>query len=208
MVEASAGLSPARLLMKSPSKIFYADLETTGVDENANGIIQIAVILEKDKQLVDTYSTYVAPGPTDKIDEGALAVNGKTIEEIRDYPPPVVAGAALVSFLSKHINPYDPQDKWVFCGHNSSFDQKFLYKFFRKYTSLSLNNFVHSYLLDTYAMAQVLWLCGEFPEIKNLKLPTLAEHYKIEHRAHDAVSDTEVARQLFRIFFSKLGGEV
>lgn len=194
--------------MKPPSKILYADLETTGIDENLHGIIQIAIILEKDGQVLDRFSTYVTPGPTDQVDDKALEVNGKTRAEILLYPPPVVAGAAMTTFLAKHIAPYDPNDKWVFCGHNSNFDKNFLYKFFKKYTSLSLFNFTHVYLLDTFAMAQILWVSGEFKDIKNLKLPTLAEYYNLEHKAHDAISDTEVSRQLFKIFFPKLGGEL
>ena len=187
-------------MSKVPDKIIYGDLETTGLDANKNGIIQIALILERKGLEIDRWTSFVAPAVTDEITEDALKITSRTREEIETFPQPVVVAASMVQFLSKHISPYDPKDKWALCGHNSAFDKNFLYSFFRRYTSVSLHNFVHVYLIDTYAMAQLLWLNDELPGVANLKLPTLAEYMKIPHRAHEALSDTEVARDLFKIF--------
>lgn len=189
-------------------RILYVDLETTGLDEKVNGVIQIATIYEVDGKEIDRFSSFVAPGPTDRVDATALEKNGHTESEIRGFEPPVVVASKLVNFLTKYIKPYDKEDKVYFCAYNAEFDFKFLHAFMHKYAQFSLGNFCWGYKLDPYMFACYLRALGKL-NTENLKLGTLTKYFNITHSSqHDAISDIEAARELFKYFKKVFPAEV
>jgi DNA polymerase-3 subunit epsilon len=187
--------------MEFPNRIVYVDLETTGLCEKKNGIIQIACIYEVAGEEVERFSSLVSPASVDEISDQALERNGRNIKEIYQYPCAIEVAAKFVNFLSKYIQPYTKEDKAYFCAYNAEFDFKFLHTFLRRYTQLSLGNFCWGYKLDPFMMAIYMRAVGML-HTPNLQLPTLTAHFNIPHaNKHDAVSDIEAARELFKLFY-------
>ena len=63
-------------------KIFYFDLETTGVKFWKNGIHQISGAIEIDGEIKEEFDYHVQPYERAEIEDEALAVGGVTREQI------------------------------------------------------------------------------------------------------------------------------
>ena len=117
-------------------KIFFYDLETTGIDYKINGIIQLGGIvcdLETDGKLVpiDGINLQMQPKDGKKVDLLALEVNGISIEKIQSYMKQEDAFKKFTKFLEKHVDKFNKLDKLKLAGYNNtSFDNDFLRQWF------------------------------------------------------------------------------
>ena len=68
-------------------KLFFYDLETTGINPGRHGIHQISGQIVIDGQVMESFNFHVRPNPKAQIDPQALAVAGVTAEQILNYPP-------------------------------------------------------------------------------------------------------------------------
>ena len=106
-------------------KLFFVDLETTGVDAEKNGITQIAAQIIVDGIEVQKLDYKVRPFKGQIISPEALEVTNTTIEELRSFPAPETVYATLSEVLGKYVKKFDKTDKFMFIAYNSMFDNTF-----------------------------------------------------------------------------------
>lgn len=182
-------------------KLFY-DVETTGTDHRKHSIIQLAGMIEKDGKVVEEFDYRVKPHPKAQIDDAAMAVNGKTVEEIMQYPDMKLVYKSFVKMLGKYVDKFDKTDKiWLVGFNNRAFDDFFLRMFFE----LNHDRFMGSWFwVDTL---DVLCLASEYlldrrAQMPSFKLKRVAMELGIEvnkEDLHDALKDVRLTRQIYRI---------
>lgn len=158
------------------------DLETTGLDPQLEGIIEIAAVRLCDGVEAGVFHRLTRPDV--EISEASQAIHGISPDMIVDAPPPEAVLGELVMFLG---------DAPV-VAHNAPFDISFLNRALALAGRPPLVNAVY----DTLEMAKEL-----FPEQRSLKLESVCK--LLGHAAegyHRALDD---ARHLAAIFPALLG---
>lgn len=182
-------------------KIFYFDVETSGLDSKVNDILTLSGLIEIDGQIVDTINLKVQPFNPDTISDEALKINGITREEILTFMPPREAYNKLNNFFCKYVDKYKKnktsEDKLIPAGYNVKFDIDFLYKFWEKNGDKYLGSFIDYHSLDIAAL--ILFL--KYKKVLNFhgyKLVDAAAALGVGFKAeaHDAESDILVTREI------------
>lgn len=182
-------------------KKIYIDLETTGVDKDANGIHQIAGIVEMNDQQMEAFDFKVSPFPSDVINDEALKTSGVDREKIKQYQPPGLVFAKFKKLLEQYVDKFNPQDKFQFIGYNCmAFDDPFLRAWFKK----NNENYYGSYFwwpcIDVATMAALHFMRVR-GRMKNFKLMTVAKALGIdvdESQAHDGLYDIGITKQIYK----------
>ena len=162
------------------------DIETTGLSPVNCHITEIGAVKIKDGEITEKFNTFV--NPEVPIPEDIVRLTGITDEMVKGAPK---VKEALESFLS-----FIGDDMLI--AHNANFDVGFISTYAEK-CGLSFGN---SYL-DTVALSHYV-----NPELKNHKLDTIVEAYKLgnfnHHRASD---DAEMLARIFVRMTERLTGE-
>jgi len=166
------------------NKTIWLDLETTGLNPNENGIVQIAMLVEVDGKIVDKFETKMNPGKV-KFSQYALEVNKLTKKKIQSYPSKEDVVKKVTTFLDKHKD-----EKLTVGGYNVKFDIKFLSKI------INFTNYFHWYNVDVFALLKIKRQQGLYDG--GMKLVEACEHFKIKHDAHEAMSDIKATRKLYK----------
>ena len=169
-----------------PDYVLY-DLETTGISNVYDEVIEISAVKVRGGQIVDEFSSLVNPGRP--IPYAASMVNNITDEMVADAPAFEEVLQAFLCFIADDI----------LVGHNiNSFDMKFLYRDCDKYFGKTLtNDFV-----DTLKIAKMV-----FPDWKHRRLGDLAEYYGISTvGAHRALADCKMNQRVFELLGKELAG--
>ena len=177
------------------NKLIYIDVETTGLSAKRNDIIQLAGIIEIDKEVVDYFNIRVQPHNYANIEQAALNVNKRTVEEIKTFQSPREAYKDFTSLLSKYINKFDKNDKAYMIAYNGRFDLEFLHEWFIKCGDKYFGSFFNWRVIDPIQMVDWMQLKGALT-LTDRKLETLCEYFGIELDAHDAMRDIEATREL------------
>lgn len=178
-------------------KLFWFDTETTGLTAKDHSMIQLAGLVEIDGVVKKEINIFFRPFKSKKIDPEALKVNGRTVEEIMNFPPPQIGIAQLKAVLKKFVNPFIATDKFVPGGCNVNFDLDFL----RETWLLAGDKFgPGSYLFncpyDVRTDAAKLILHKNM-RLKNYKLGTICEYCGIDiGEAHNPMNDILATRNL------------
>lgn len=183
-------------------KIFYFDTETTGFDPAKNDIIQIAGIAEVDGKEMSEFNFTCQPFDFEAVEQSALDVNGITVAQLKEFPKPRQVYNQLIGVLSKYIDRYDWDDKFVMAGQNVNFDAGFLKQFFIKNGDSYFGSWFNYRHVDLLAFTQILRYAGVL-EIENAKLETLAEKFKVELKAHDALEDIRATKKILAIMLER-----
>ena len=185
-------------------KHFIFDLETTGLDPKKNGIIQIAGIIVIDGVVKHKFDMRCKPFPDQELDPVALQITNTTKEQIETYKDPRVVFKALITILSKYVNRYKKGDKFTVMGYNCSFDTSFMREFFLRNNDKYYGSWFNSYdVIDVHKLFTGLRGTRKFPDLEkldNMKLETVAKHYNIDIKAHDALSDIYATEKLYHVF--------
>lgn len=146
------------------------DLETTGISQERDAIIEISAVKVEKHEIVGEFSTLVNPGR--HIPAGATAVNGITDDMVKDAPG---IEAAVQNFL-------DFIGDFVLVGHNiHTFDTNFVYDAALQF----LGREVRNDYIDTLYMAR-----NCLPELEHHKLTDVAAHFGLQTQgAHRALFD-------------------
>lgn len=146
------------------------DLETTGINQTRDAIIEISAIKVCGSVVMGNYSTLV--NPRRYIPAGATAVNGITDEMVADAPEIEVAIAGFIEFIGNDI----------LVGHNiHTFDTNFAYDA----AFMSLGKEMDNDYVDTLYMARKC-----LPQLSHHKLTDVSKHFRIETEgAHRALND-------------------
>jgi DNA polymerase III subunit epsilon len=183
-------------------KTLYFDLETTGLDEKKNSIIQFGAIVEYDGVEVERFETKFQPFDDAEVDEQSLEYHGVSFDDILGYQSFEDGFLEVLSFFNRHIDKFDKTDKFWIAGYNIPFDIKFLSEFFvRGGERYGLGSYINWRFIDPFPMIHIMAWKGKL-KLPNHKLGTVCEAFKIPLKdAHDAMSDIEATRSLIKKLF-------
>ena len=189
-------------------KLIFIDTETTGLIPGRHDIIQLAAIIEVKGEVVDKINLKCQPHNWDNIDDKALEINGITREELKTFQTPRAAYDKFIVELGKYVDKWNKNDKLVPVGQNIKFDLEHLREWFKKCDDKE-GKFMGSYLdyhsIDLVSMTALLKLSGKVNPAK-LKLVEVAKYFGFEYDAHDALSDIEMTRRIFKEYIKIVQG--
>jgi DNA polymerase-3 subunit epsilon len=181
-------------------KYLFLDVETTGISSYEHSITQIAAIIEINHTIVDKLIIDVAPITGSKIDPEALAITGKTKEEIEAYPSASQQLETLTNFLQKHIDQYSKKDKFFFVAYNAPFDFDFIRQFFNRLGNKFFGSYFWNPAIDVMTLAME-FLKNQRENMPNFKLSTVASFMGINvesSKLHDAYYDILLTYEIYK----------
>lgn len=183
------------------AKLFFYDLETTGVKFWKNGIHQISGCIEIDGDVKEEFNFHVKPNPACVIEDEALDVSGVTLEQINAYPDMNVVYNQIKTMLSRYVNRYDKYDKFFLVGYNNApFDNQFFRAFFVQNNDNYFGSYFWSSAIDVMVLA-ANHLKSTRHTMENFKLKTVANTLGVnvdESKLHDALYDIYLTRAIYR----------
>lgn len=182
-------------------KLFYFDLETTGVNHWQHGIHQISGIIEIDGEVKEKFNLNVQPNPKARIEDEALTVANVTKEQILSYPPMQQVYTQLITILSKYVDKFNRKDKFFLVGYNNaSFDNQFLRAFFVQCNDKYFGSWFWPNPIDVYVLASDK-LIEQRTEMIDFKLKTVCSQLGIEvdeSKLHDALYDVSLTMEVYK----------
>lgn len=178
-------------------KLFWFDLETTGLDPIRNDIWQIAFKIDVGDSFSGPYDFRMRPIQPDNISEEALAIGGVTREEVMSYPSAAEVFEKIKKILRQYVDPFDKADKYIPSGYNvAHFDCPFLREFFRKMGDKYYGSWFSNYPLDVFQL--VISAHALVDEVlPKYRLADVCAYYGIAlDKAHNARYDLEATREL------------
>jgi len=183
-------------------KIFFYDLETTGLDHDIHAIHQLSAFIRINNVIVKKINLKIKPYPGAILDPIALQIGGVTEEQINgpDYMTHQEAYKYLNTVLGEYISKFDKSDKLHLCGYNiMGFDNDFLRKLWTLNNDKYFGSFFWGDCIDVMSHASS-FLRLLRPTIKDFKLKTIAALLRIEldeSKLHDAEYDVSLTMQIF-----------
>lgn len=178
-------------------KIFYFDVETSGLDPAKHGILSIAYIIEVDGVVKRRESRNLQLFVGDEIDVDALKINGLDPNS-SDSMNPHVFHVDLLSDMGSQCDKFDTSDKYFPCAYNGAFDMAFLKAFFEKVHDKYFGSWFNAKMLDPLPVIRFVhaFYPDAYPALLNHKLSSIASFYHIPIVAHNALSDVEALREI------------
>ena len=182
-------------------KFLYLDCETTGLDPNVHGVIQVACIVAYGDTIdtaheVDRLNLFYNPKSIGcKIDKEALEINGRTKKEIKKFPKH--SFKKLITFFEKHIDKYDKEDKFIVIGQNVKFDIDMLFGWAKREGFEYMGSFFSGIVVDTLNTASLNYALG-YINPPDFKLATLCMEYGLEAPDHNAMTDIVATKKLLK----------
>ncbi len=162
------------------SAIMFYDVETTGLSPEKNALIEVAFqpVINGEKHSTKVFK--IRPHEGAIIDDGALKVNGYTLDQIMSWPE----GRTVIKEMIEYLDSFEKKFKQG--GHNVKFDRGFLKSFFtRNMEYASFFSIFRSNYKCTYEMSKELKVGS-----KSNKLKDLCEYFDIPLvGAHQAEND-------------------
>lgn len=180
------------------NKIIFIDTETGGVNPEKAALIQLSGIIRIDKKDVEKFNFYIKPFENSEVNEKALEVQGRTLEELKTdkYVEEKEVYKQFINILDKYIDKYDRTDKFIVAGYNVRFDVDILKAFFQRHGNNFLFSYLDSSMLDPLYSIRLLQIAEILPVLENNKLETWCKHFGIELKAHDSLEDIEATKKL------------
>lgn len=162
------------------------DTETTGLSARNNHLTEIGAVLMRGGQVVESFNTFVNPG--EHIPEKITKLTHITDEMVADAPSPEEAVRLFLDFAGDRI----------LVAHNADFDIGFIGA-----ACEAAQIEFHPTYLDTVSLSRYV-----NPELKNHKLDTLADYFKLgEFNHHRACDDAAMLAAIYAQMTQKLRQE-
>ncbi len=174
-------------------KKLWLDVETTGLNSEKNGIIQLACIKEDTKE---KFSINIKPFKDCVYTKKAEDIHGKSKKVIANYESETVSLDKFTKFLGK-------DGQYSIAGYNSRFDQDFIIALFKRHKQYSYWDFFNYYDIDVFALVKILNLNGTLDGKKTKKLEAICSEFGIKLNAHDAIEDIKATRKLYKKIVKK-----
>ena len=180
------------------NKIIFIDTETGGVNPEKSALIQLSGIIRIHKKDVEKFNFYIKPFENSEVNEKALEVQGRTLEELKTdkYVEEKEVYKQFINLLDKYIDKYDRTDKFIVAGYNVRFDVDILKAFFQRHGNNFLFSYLDSSMLDPLYSIRLLQIAEILPILENNKLETWCKHFGIELKAHDSLEDIVATKKL------------
>jgi len=180
---------------KAPNKkMLWLDTETTGLDPNKNGVIQIAALYEEAQ--IPYYANI--PFVFNELYKEALRINGHKKKKIKKYPKSSDTFNHFIDFLDSRINKFNKADKMTIMGYNVKFDLEMLHGWAKREGYEYLGSYLDWRVVDVLVIARNEWLMGRMPvEPEDFKLDSICKVYGIKPPDHDALVDIKATRKLY-----------
>lgn len=180
------------------NKIIFIDTETGGVNAEKSALIQLSGIIEVNGVEKEKFNFYIKPFKNSEINEKALEVQGRTLEELRTdkYIDESIVYKKFLEILDKYIDKYDKDDKFIVAGYNVKFDIDILKALFERNNNKFLFSYFNSSMLDPLYSVRLLQVAGMLPVLENNKLETWCKYFNIELKAHDSLQDITATKKL------------
>lgn len=162
----------ARSMELKDTEYVIFDIETTGLSIVNNKIIEIAGVKMKDGKEIDRFATFI--NPHERIPYNIQQLTNITDDMVKDAPE-------LAEMLPKFL---DFVGDCVLVAHNARFDMGFIQANCKQLGLPVVTN----PSLDTLEMARLL-----FPTMKNHRLNTLADKFKVSLDNHHRAIDDSIA---------------
>lgn len=188
-VNDAAGVSVVRGKLDTPldSEVIVFDLETTGLKPSTEEITEIAAVLVREGQIIDSFQTYV--NPHKPIPPEITELTGISDETVRDAPELADAVPKFLAFAGER----------PLVAHNAGFDMSFLNAACKR---LGIEQAFTS--IDTLEMSRIL-----LPQLNKHKLNVLAKELAVgpfEH--HRASEDATVLARIWIKLVDKMQTEL
>ena len=178
------------------NRIAWIDTETTGLDPIKCDVVQIAILIEEEGNIVEEGNSSMRPYPNAVSADEALQMNNRTREEIAQYQSPMEGIYKFKKILETYVSPYDKRDKLFFAGYNPSFDVDMLNHAFLKNKDHYFFSWFFSCFIDVKSCVGEHFV-GSDIVLPNYKLKTVCSHFDIKFKAHDAMEDIRATRELY-----------
>lgn len=204
-------MKKGKSVIQFPNEYICLDVETTGLDLDADEIIEISALKIADGNVVDKFASLVRPNSN----HGFIPYNefsAKTFEEVSCILESniISVGISELTGISNEMLVRAPHFKdiaedlkqflenYIIVGQNITFDINFLDKEFSKCDLSICNDHV-----NIVRIARKL-----FPELKNHKLSEISEFLGTKNRpSHRAYSDALATYECFEIMKGKINDE-
>ena len=181
-------------------KLFFYDLETTGLNPARNGVHQISGEIVINGESMEKFDYKVQPNPKCIIEQAALDVGGLSKEIVLSYPTMEDVYYRLTKMLNKYVDKYNKKDKFFLTGYNNaSFDDKFFRGFFLQNGDPYFGSWFWSTPIDVMVLATYK-LSSKREDLENFKLSTVAKYIGIEvedKALHDAYYDIYLTKAIY-----------
>ncbi|MCD8200418.1 MAG: 3'-5' exoribonuclease [Coriobacteriaceae bacterium] len=159
----------------------FLDTETTGLDPKKDELIEIAAVIGRGPDIVDSFQTFVDPGRP--IPEEIAELTGIADADVEGAPDPDAAVAQFADFA-------DGRD---IVAHNASFDRSFIMRHVGRHT-------LEGSWLDSLALSRIA-----LPRLKGHRLADLSAMFEVEIESHHrALDDVEALARIWRILLTAL----
>ena len=163
------------------------DIETTGSDRGLDGITEIGAVKVQGGEVIGTFATLVNPGMA--ISPAITLLTGITERMVATAPRIETVLPTLQEFVGDA----------VIVGHNVGFDMGFLNTALRRSDRVPFPNTV----VDTLPLARRLVR----DEVRDCRLGTLADHFRLPHRpTHRALDDAIATMHLLHLLLERAAG--
>jgi DNA polymerase-3 subunit epsilon len=187
-------------------KVFWTDLETSGMDHSRHGIIQLAYEVEIDGQMVASGEMW-SNCEGKEIEDSALRVNGFTREQIATFGSPRQMYLDLDSLFAQFVDKFDRDDKFYAGGYNAtSFDMGFLRQLWTDCGDSYFGSWFYYGALDPGPLWVALKYAGvDLPYATSSKLVDVAVALGIDVlRAHNAQADLRLTRDVMAALIQRM----
>ena len=151
------------------------------------------------------------PTNWDIIEDDALEVQEKTLEDLRAYPEPQEGFQQFINLCERHVDKFNKADKAKIFAYNAQFDMDLLFRLFQAYSPPG-NGIFKMYNVGNYFYKNAICIMNayifaveleKFPPPENYKLSTVCRENDIEFIAHDAAEDINATKRLYHLIRSK-----
>lgn len=183
-------------------KMLWLDTETTGLDANKHGVIQIAALYEEAQIPYYANIPFIFNEMSNaigcKVDKEALRINGRKKKEIKKFPNSGETFSHFIAFLDERVNKFNKEDKITIMGYNVKFDLEMIHAWAKRENYEYLGSYLDWRVVDVLVIARNEWLMGRMPsEPEDFKLGTICKVYGINPPNHDALQDIKATRELY-----------
>lgn len=192
------------MISKTPLKILWLDVETTGLNAKENGIVQLAGILDIDTIAGAEFNYYVRPFDQDIIEDEAIAIHGHGRDALKTFESPEIIYQRLIGVFEGFVDKYDRRDKMFIGGQNPGFDRDFLKEWFVKNDDKFFGSWFDYHVIDLCTLSVVFHIKG-IVDLQDkstgkisVRLDNIAKAFDLKQKEpHDALDDIRLTRKIF-----------